>query len=196
LVGAIVYLLMTTWNRGRAILREQMQKLQIPVESFLNDLAGDDTLTRVPGTAVFMVSSPDNIPQALLHNLKHNKVIHERVIFLTMVTEEVPRVPRSKKLEIEEIAPGFFRIIAHLGFMESANVPAIMRLAAQYEIEYNPMETTFFLGRETLVIGNSKRMSRWRKNLFAFLSRNAQTAPAHFDIPPTRAIEIGTQVEI
>jgi KUP system potassium uptake protein len=198
LVGGIVYLLMTTWNQGRAILRERFKKEETPIELLLNDLiSGGNKISRVPGTAVFMVSNPQGIPQALLHNLKHNKVIHERVILLTVVTEERPRVPRSKKIEIKELAPNFFRIIAHVGFMETPNIPVILRLAeVDHGMEFNPMDTTFFLGRETLHLGPSKEMSRWRKKLFALMSRNAQTPLDHFGIPPNRAIEIGIQVEL
>ena len=197
LVGAVIYFLMTTWNQGRAILREQFQREEVPIETLLADLDSSNSVSRVPGTAVFMVSNPRGIPQALLHNIKHNKVIHERVILLTIVTEEVPRIPRPKKLEIKEITPNVIRIIAHIGFMENANVPAILRLAeVDYKIEFNLMETTFFLGRETLILGKSKKMSGWRKKLFAIMSRNAQTPLVHFGIPPNRVIEIGTEVEI
>jgi KUP system potassium uptake protein len=197
LVGAVIYFLMTTWNQGRAILREQFQREEVPIETLLADLDNSNSVSQVPGTAVFMVSNPRGIPQALLHNIKHNKVIHERVILLTIVTEEVPRVSRSKRLEIKEITPNFIRIIAHIGFMENANVPAILRLAeVDYKIEFNLMETTFFLGRETLILGKSKKMSGWRKKLFALMSKNAQTPLVHFGIPPNRVIEIGTEVEI
>ncbi len=197
LIGAVIYFLMTTWNQGRAILGEQFQKEEVPIETLLADLESSNSVSQVPGTAVFMVSNPRGIPQALLHNIKHNKVIHERVILLTIVTEEVPRVSRPKRLEIKEITPNVIRIIAHIGFMENANVPAILRLAeVDYKIEFNLMETTFFLGRETLILGKSKKMSSWRKKLFALMSRNAQTPLVHFGIPPNRVIEIGTEVEI
>ena len=197
LVGAVIYFLMTTWNQGRAILREQFQKEEMPIEILLADLDSSNSVSQVPGTAVFMVSNPRGIPQALLHNIKHNKVIHERVILLTIATEEVPRVSRPKRLELKEITPNFLRIIAHIGFMESPNVPMILRLAeVDYKIEFNLMETTFFLGRETLILGKSKKMAGWRKKLFVLMSRNAQTPLVHFGIPPNRVIEIGTEVEI
>lgn len=195
LVAACIYLLITTWNQGRALLRERFSREQMPIKSLLDDLASDP-LPRVPGTAVFMVGSADTIPHALLHNLKHNKVIHERVVFLTVITEEVPRVSRSRRLEIKELAPDFFRIVARVGFIENPNVPAILRQAAEYGLECNMMDTTFFLGSETLVVGGSRKMSRWRKKLFVFMSRNAQKATAHFGIPSNRAIEIGAQIEI
>jgi KUP system potassium uptake protein len=195
LVAAVVYLLFTTWNRGRTILRERFRKEQMPVDMLLKDLANNPPI-RTPGTAVFMDSNLAGIPRTLLHNLKHNQVLHERVILLTVMIEEVPRVSWSEKLEIHELARNFFRIVAHYGFMETPNVPAILRHAEEHGVGYEPMETTFFLGRETLVLRRSGRMPSWRKHLFAILSRNAQQATSHFGIPANRAVEIGIQVEM
>jgi KUP system potassium uptake protein len=194
-IAAIVYILFTTWKRGRALLRERFHKEQISVEVLLKDLAKHQPI-RAPGTSVFMDSNPSGIPRTLVHNLKHNHVLHERVILLTVIQEEVPRIPWSEKLEIHELAPDFFRIMAHFGFMEEPNVPAILRYAERDGLEYKPMETTFFLGRETLVMSRSRGMNYWRKLLFALLSRNAQQATLHYGIPPNRAIEIGAQVEM
>jgi KUP system potassium uptake protein len=194
-IAALVYVLFTTWKRGRTLLRERFRKEQISVDVLLKDFAEHPPI-RAPGTAVFMDSNPSGIPRTLLHNLKHNKVLHERVILLTVIQEEVPRIPWSEKLEIHELAPNFFRIMAHYGFMEEPNVPAILRYAERDGMEYKPMETTFFLGRETLVLSRSRGMNYWRKLLFALLSRNAQQATLHFGIPPNRAIEIGAQVEM
>jgi KUP system potassium uptake protein len=194
-IAAIVYILFTTWKRGRTLLRERFRKEQISVEVLLKDLTKHPPM-RTPGTAVFMDSNPSGIPRTLLHNLKHNHVLHERVILLTVITEEVPRIPWPEKLEIQELAPNFFRIMAHYGFMETPNVPAILRYVERDGLEYKPMETTFFLGRETLVLSRSRGMNYWRKLLFGLLSRNAQQASLHFGIPPNRAIEIGAQVEM
>jgi KUP system potassium uptake protein len=194
-IAAIVYILFTTWKRGRALLGERFRKEQISVEVLLRDLAEHQPI-RAPGTAVFMDSNPSGIPRTLVHNLKHNHVLHERVILLTVIQEEVPRIPWSEKLEIHELAPHFFRIMAHYGFMEEPNVPAILRYVERDGLEYKPMETTFFLGRETLVMSRSRGMNYWRKLLFALLSRNAQRATLHYGIPPNRAIEIGAQVEM
>jgi len=194
-IAAIAYVLFTTWKRGRTLLREWFRKGQISADVLLKDLAEHPPL-RSPGTAVFMDSNPAGIPRTLLHNLKHNHVLHERVILLTLIAEEVPRIPWSEMLEIHELAPNFFRIIAHYGFMETPNVPTILRYAERHGMEYKPMETTFFLGRETLVVSRSGGMAFWRKRLFAILSRNAEQATLHFGIPPNRAIEIGAQVEM
>jgi KUP system potassium uptake protein len=194
-IAVIVYILFTTWKRGRTLLRERFRKEQISVEVLLRDFAEHQPI-RAPGTAVFMDSNPSGIPRTLVHNLKHNHVLHERVILLTVIQEEVPRIPWSEKLEIHELAPAFFRIMAHYGFMEEPNVPAILRYAERDGLEYKPMETTFFLGRETLVMSRSRGMNYWRKLLFALLSRNAQRATLHYGIPPNRAIEIGAQVEM
>jgi len=194
-IAALVYVLFTTWKRGRILLRDRFRKEQLSVEVLLRDLAEHPPI-RTPGTAVFMDSNSSGIPRTLLHNLKHNKVLHERVILLTIITEEVPRIPWPEKLETHELAPNFFRIIAHYGFMETPNVPAILRYAERDGLEYKPMETTFFLGRETLVLSRSRGMTSWRRRLFAILSRNAQQATLHFGIPPNRAIEIGAQIEM
>jgi KUP system potassium uptake protein len=194
-IAALFYILFTTWKRGRTLLRERFRKEQISVEVLLRDFAEHQPI-RAPGTAVFMDSNPSGIPRTLLHNLKHNKVLHERVILLTVITEEVPRIPWPEKLEIHELAPNFFRIMAHYGFMETPNVPTILRYAERDGLEYKPMETTFFLGRETLILSRSRGMNYWRKLLFALLSSNAQQATLHYGIPPNRAIEIGAQVEM
>lgn len=195
IIAAVVYILFTTWNRGRAILGERFRKEQIPVEALMRDLDEHPPI-RTPGTAVFLDSNPAGVPRTLFHNLKHNRVLHERVILLTVIIDEVPRIPWPEKLEIHELSSNFFRIIAHHGFMETPNVPTILRHAAENGVEYEPMETTFFLGRETLVFRRSRGMPYWRKQLFAILSRNAQRATLHFGIPPNRAIELGSQVEI
>jgi KUP system potassium uptake protein len=194
-IAAIVFVLFTTWKRGRTLLSERFRKEQISVEVLLKDLAEHPPI-RTPGTAVFMDSNPSGIPRTLVHNLKHNHVLHERVILVTVVTEEVPRIPWPEKVEIHELAPNFFRILAHYGFMETPNVPAILHYVERDGLEYQPMETTFFLGRETLVLSHSRGMNYWRKLLFALLSRNAQRATLHYGIPPNRAIEIGAQVEM
>lgn len=194
-IAALVYVLFTTWKRGRTLLREWFRKEQIPVDVLLRDL-GEHPPIRTQGTAVFMDSNPSGIPRTLLHNLKHNHVLHERVILLTVITEEVPRIPWSEMIEIHELAPNFFRMIVHCGFMETPSVPAILRYAERDGMEYKPMETTFFLGRETLVVSRSRGMHYWRKQLFAMMARNAQRATLHYGIPSNRAIEIGAQVEM
>lgn len=148
------------------------------------------------GTAVFMTANPEGTPIALLHNLKHNKVIHERNIILTILTDEVPQVDAAKRLEITKLAAGFHRVIAHYGFMEEPNVPELLAGAPLVGDPVNLHRTTFFLSRETIVPSGSGSMRRWRQWLFAVMSRNAQSAGSFYRIPPNRVIELGMQVEI
>ncbi|MGB7290983.1 MAG: KUP/HAK/KT family potassium transporter, partial [Thermodesulfobacteriota bacterium] len=155
LVTTIVYVVFITWRQGRTILRERMKIERLPMKHFIDDLEKNPPL-RVKGFAVFMSSNPSGVPRTLLHNLKHNRVLHEHVAILTIHNEEVPRVSDDKRLEVEEIARNFFRIIARYGFMENPDVPHILRLARKYGIDYDIHETTFFLGRETLVLGRSR----------------------------------------
>lgn len=195
LITFLLYFVFITWKRGRTILGDRIRREQLPMNLLLSDLDKNPPL-RVPGTAVFMSSNPLGVPRTLLHNFKHNRVLHERVILLTILTEEVPRVPTHKRIEINELGHNFFRIMAHYGFMETPNVPNILNLASNHGLEYVPNDTTFFLGRETLVLGSSRSMYRFQKHLFIFMSRIAQDATQHFGIPTNRAIEIGIQVEI
>ncbi len=195
LITLLLYFVFITWKRGRTILGDRIRREQLPMNLLLSDLDKNPPL-RVPGTAVFMSSNPLGVPRTLLHNFKHNRVLHERVILLTIVAEEVPRVSTQKRIEINELGHNFFRILAHYGFMETPNVPNILDLARNHGLEYVPNDTTFFLGRETLVLGRSRHMYKFQKHLFIFMSRIAQDATQHFGIPTNRAIEIGIQVEI
>jgi len=195
LVTTIVYVVFITWKQGRTILRDRIKVERLPMKNLIDDLEKNPPL-RVKGVAVFMSSNPSGVPRTLLHNLKHNRVLHEHVIILTVLNDEIPRVPAHERLEVQEIAQNFFRIIAHYGFMETPDVPDILHLARKHGLEYSIHETTFFLGRETLVLGRSRKLSNLQKRLFMFLSRNAQDATLHYGIPTNRAIEIGIQVEI
>jgi KUP system potassium uptake protein len=195
LVTTIVYVVFITWKQGRTILRDRIKIERLPMKNLIDDLEKNPPL-RVKGVAVFMSSNPSGVPRTLLHNLKHNRVLHEHVIILTVLNDEIPRVPAHERLEVQEIAQNFFRIIAHYGFMETPDVPDILHLARKHGLEYSIHETTFFLGRETLVLGRSRKLSNLQKRLFMFLSRNAQDATLHYGIPTNRAIEIGIQVEI
>jgi len=194
-IAATVFTLMTTWKRGRQILAQRLQSGGLAIDLFLADVGARATV-RVPGTAVFMTGNANGVPPALLHNLKHNKVLHERVVFLTVVSEEVPRVPLQQRLEMQTLGHGFHRIVAHYGFMEDPNIPQVLRIAARDGLDFPPMETTFFLSRETLLATDKPGMAVWREKLFAFMSRNAQGATAFFRIPPNRVIEIGLQIEL
>ena len=195
MVGAVIYLLMITWRDGRHLLSETLKKEDLPVDLFLRDVERKK-MTRVPGTAIFMSSTPSGIPRTLGHNLKHNKILHERIILLTVITEEVPRVAPEERIHVEPFSQGFTRVIVHYGFMEEPDVPAVLTAAAALGVEYKPMDTTFFLGRETIVVGKADTMARWRKRLYALMARNAEEATKHYRIPVNRVVELGIQLAI
>jgi KUP system potassium uptake protein len=194
-IAVIAFALMSTWKRGRQILSERFLTDALPIERFLDDLAVNPPL-RVPGTAVFMTGNAEGTPLALLHNLKHNQVLHERVILLTVRTEEIPQVPFQLRADVEPLGHGFYRIIAHYGFMEDPHIPRLLEQLKAKGLEFDLMKTTFFLGRETLIASRKPGMAMWRERLFALMSRNAQGATAFFDIPPNRVVEVGAQIEL
>ena len=195
LVGAIILMLFTTWRRGRAVLRQSMQASSMPLQNFLDDLRKHPP-QRVLGKAIFMTGNPFAVPPALLHNLKHNKVLHEQVGLLTVVTAEVPHISREKRLEVESLGEGIYRLVAHYGFMETPNVWHILARAEEDGVHFDVKQTSFFLGRETLIASKHRRMANWRRHLFALMSRNAQSATAFFRISPDRIVELGAQVEL
>jgi KUP system potassium uptake protein len=195
LVAAVVFALMITWKRGRDILFDRLQESSLPVDVFLADVERHPPL-RVPGTAVFMTGNPRGVPPALLHNLKHNQVLHERVIFLTILSTEIPFVPPDERVYVEDLGSGIFRVVARLGFMQTPDIPSILSLAKSWGLEFDLMRTTFFLGRETLIPSRRPGMAIWRERLFAFMSRNAQNATAFFNIPVNRVVELGAQIEL
>jgi KUP system potassium uptake protein len=194
-IAAFVFTLMTTWKRGREILYARLQEQVLPLDLFLADLERNPPL-RVKGSAVYMTGNPEGVPVALLHNLKHYHVLHEEVVFLTVVTEEEPYVRGEDRLKVEEVGQGIHRITARLGFMETPDVPELLRAAARFGLHFDMMQTSFFLGRETLIPSSRPGMARWRERLFALLSRNAQPATAFFGIPVNRVVELGAQIEI
>ncbi len=195
LIGAVFYTLMITWKQGRALLAERLREEAVPVDEFITRLASGSAI-RVPGTAVFLSSNPEGVPNTLLHNLRHNKVVHERVVLLTVLTEDIPRVADANRVQVQDMGHNFYRIIAHYGFMEDPSIPAILDLAAGQELEFNLMDTTFFLGRETLIPTPRPGMALWREILFVSMSRNAARAMDFFRIPHNRVVELGTQVEL
>ncbi|MHB0969459.1 MAG: potassium transporter Kup [Thermoanaerobaculia bacterium] len=195
LVAASVFTLMTTWRRGRDILDERLRKEALPIDAFLPSLQLNPPI-RVPGTAVFMYRNPAGTPTALLHNLKHNKVLHERVVLLTIETEERPHVPVAERVEIEDLGFGVYRVEAHYGFMEDPDVPAALARVQVPGLDLDPLRTSFFLGRETLIATKHPGMAIWRERLFAWMSRNARSAADFFRIPPNRVVEMGAQVEL
>jgi KUP system potassium uptake protein len=194
-IGVTLFALTTTWRRGRDLMFEKWRADSLPLAAFLARLPKSRTI-RVPGTAVFMTGNPDYVPGALLHNLKHNKVLHENVVFLTVLTEEVPVAPPETRATVEELAPGIHRVILRYGFMESPNIPrALSELKAQ-GIEADPMAVSFFLGRESVVPAATPKMSRWRHWLFMVMARNAVSATEFFRIPSDRVVELGVRVAI
>lgn len=195
-----IFTLMTTWKRGRAILSERMKEQPLPMEHFIADL-GESPKTRVPGSAVFMTSEPMGVPVVLLHHLKHNKVLHETVIILSIQTADVPETLREERVFIEALGHGVFRVVAVYGFMESPDVKEILQRCRDSGIAARPLDTSYFLGREQLIArrGPWKKgglsMNIVRKKIFAFMARNARSATQYFQLPPNRVVELGTQIE-
>ena len=195
-LGVVLFTLLRTWRRGRELLREEMQKGGIQLETFLPGLMLAPPV-RVPGTAVFLTPETGMVPHALLHNLKHNKVLHERNVFLTVETLKVPYAPSERRLQIDAIGDDFYRVLVRFGFMETPDVPlALMRSCDQCDIVFDPMETTYFASHETVVASARRGMPVWRDKLFAFMHRNAAPATGFFRIPGNRLVELGSQVEI
>ncbi|EGD58151.1 KUP system potassium uptake protein [Novosphingobium nitrogenifigens DSM 19370] len=194
LIAAIVFTVLTTWSTGRRILRERLAEDSMPFDLFLNSVC--DKVRRVPGTSVFLSSTSEGIPPALLHNLKHNHILHQRVVILTVVTEGVPHVPQASRRTIEDIGHGFFRMIIRIGFMDEANIPAELSAENRAGGPFKPMETSYFLARQTLIPSKRPGMALWREKLFAWMVRNAESAMQFFRLPTNRVIELGSQLEI
>jgi KUP system potassium uptake protein len=194
LVGFIAFTLLTTWAKGRQLMIKRMNEAAMPATIFIKSAAS--SATRVPGTAVFMTTAADGIPHALLHNLKHNKVLHERVLLLTVRIEDVPYVDEDKTFHLEELGQGFFRLIIRYGFMQETNVPAALARVESCGPQFQMMSTSFFLARQTLIASNKPGMAIWREKLFAWMLRNAESAMEFFNLPPNRVVELGSQVEI
>ena len=194
-VGLVVYLLLSTWKKGRSILSERLKKGALPFSEFIATVT-PTSLPRVPGTAVFMSRDPESTPTALLHNLKHNKVLHEKVVLLTVMTEEFPYVEVDDRVRVEDLGKGFFRVIARYGFLQNPGVSEVMDLIKTRGLDLNVMNTTFFLSRETLIPSKKPGMALWREKLFAIMSRNAQRPTDFFRIPPNRVVELGMQVRL
>jgi KUP system potassium uptake protein len=197
--GTGIFIVATTWWRGRIELSRAIGEATLPVELFLADLA-ETKVHRVTGTAVFMASNVQGIPQVLLHHVKHNKVLHKQVVLLSIETANIPFVPGNDSIEFEDLGQGFFRVKAIVGFMQEPKVPRILKRAADSAnndtLVYNPGDTTYYMGRQTLLTTGKSRMWRWRKTLFSFLSRNSRPPTAFFDLPPNRVVELGMQIEL
>jgi KUP system potassium uptake protein len=193
MMGFVIFILLTTWKRGRALLSERLRGDMLPVDTFISSLT--PKIQRVPGTAVFLTGTREGIPHALLHNLKHNKVLHERVVLLTVLVEEVPHILESKRIEVQPLAGRLYRVIVRYGFMQTPNVPAALTLGEKAGLAFDLMDTSFFLSRETLIPSAIPGMALWREALFSWMLRNAATAMNFFRLPPNRVIELGTQIE-
>ncbi len=197
LMATIVYTVMITWRRGRQILMRRMQSSAIPLDTFRNSLL-DHPPTRVPGTAIFMAPESGAVPHALLHNLSHNKVLHERVIFVTVIISDIPYVQAGDRVKVEPMGNEWYTIRMNFGFKDRPDVSEGLRLCAAHGLEFNLLETSFFLNRETLVpvTGNEDGMALWRERMFATMARNASSITDYFNIPTNRVIELGTRIEI
>ena len=193
-VAGGIFAAMTTWKTGRRILATRMEAKTLPLPLFLQDVESKSP-PRVPGTAVFMYGS-HGTPPALLHNLLHNKVLHERVVLLKVETEEIPTVEDADRTEVEEMGHGFYRVTLRYGFTEDPDIPAALASVSHPELTFKPMETSYFLGRETLIPSRNPGMALWREHLFSVMSRNARPATSFFGLPPNRVVELGAQIEL
>ena len=194
-IAAGLYVLMKTWKDGRAVLAKRMNEKTVPLKLLLADWAAEPPI-RVPGTAVFMYGSPDGTPPALVHNLTHNKVLHEKIVFLTVITEDVPQVGAEQRVTVKRTGKGFHTVIARYGFMQDPDITDVLAACKANGLNIPLEGTTFFLGRETLIASDRPGMAIWREHLFAFMSRNAWRATAFFKIPPNQVFEVGAQVEL
>lgn len=195
MVGLLMLTLMITWRRGRKLLHQRLRAETLPLEPFVASLAIDRPTT-VPGTAVFMTSTIERVPHALLHNLKHNKVVHERIILLTILTEEIPVVAEKDRVAISELAPQLYVITGHYGFQESPDVPLLLQGCEHYGLTFDMMDTSFFLSREHLIPSNDPGLPPIVDRIFSIMTRNAMNATDFFNIPPNRVVELGTQIAI
>ncbi len=193
--GGVVFTLLTTWKRGRAVLMERLADDTMPLDLFIDSISASPP-PRVPGTAVFLTSSGNRAPHALLHNLKHNKVLHERVVVLTVHTRDIPRVDRKDRVVITPLPGAFWTIDAYYGFTEDPDVPATLEACGRFGFEFDMMDTSFFVSRETLIASVAPGMALWRERLFVSMSRNAIKASDFFRVPSNRVVELGTQVEL
>jgi len=192
-VASIIFALMSTWHWGRDVLMRALERDTMPLQSFINSV---HNRARVPGTAIYVTSRVDVVPVPLLHNLKHNKVLHERIVLLRIVTENIPRVPRARRIETTHLGDNFHSVVARYGFMEQPNIPRALEDCSASDLHFSMMETSFFVGRVTIVADRGSRLRVFRCNVFEFMHRNALPATEFFRIPPGRVIELGGQVEI
>ncbi|MEQ1537370.1 MAG: potassium transporter Kup [Sphingorhabdus sp.] len=194
LVAAVTFTLLTTWATGRRLMRARLLEDAMPIDLFLKSVG--EKVKRVSGSSVFLASTTEGVPPALLHNLKHNHILHERVVILTVSTEGVPHVPSEGRRDVEELGHGFYRIVLHYGFMDEVDIPAELAKEERAGGPFRAMDTSYFLSRQTLIASNRPGMAIWREKLFAGMVRNAESAMQFFKLPTNRVIELGSQVEI
>ena len=195
IAGIALFVLMTTWKRGKQLLVDRLDEGALPLPIFISSIRVQPP-HRVQGTAVFLTARSDAVPHALLHNLLHNQVLHEQVVLLTVVYEDIPRVPPQRRFEVDAYGEGFFRVILHFGFTDEPDVPEALKLCHLDDLDFSPMRTTYFLSRETVIASKLEGMARWRESLFAFMLKNANGNLRFFNLPLNRVIELGTQVEM
>jgi KUP system potassium uptake protein len=193
-VAAVSFTVLTTWARGRRLLRQRLEEVSLPLPVFIKSAAS--SAHRIKGTSVFLSASRDSIPSALLHNLKHNQVLHERVLILTVQIEDVPHVEPRGRIATEDMGKGFYRIVLHYGFMDDVDIPAALALLKGCGGDFQPMATSFFLGRQKVIPSKRPGMAVWREQLFAWMTRTSESAMDFFKLPTNRVIELGTQIEI
>jgi KUP system potassium uptake protein len=194
-IGLAVFTLMLTWKQGRTLLLEQLKNRTLTIEEFLQSLSLQQP-HRVNGQAVYLTANPDVVPVAMLHNLRHNKVIHSEVALFHFTTERVPRVPNNRKVEVSKLGDGFFKVVARYGFLEYPNIRQVIALANHQGLHFKPESISFFLSREKIIAELKSKMTLWRKKLFALMARNALSATAYYDLPSGQVIEIGVLVQI
>jgi KUP system potassium uptake protein len=195
LIGLALLTVMTTWKRGTELLNRHLNEFTLPLTSFIADVARSRPL-RVPGTAVFMSGYPDGLPPALGHHFKHTKVLHERILLLTISTEHVPSVPAGDRVRVERLGEGFVRVLARFGFMQTPSIQDVLRLMSVAGEPVTVDQASFFLGRVTVLAGHQRELSHWRKRLFSLLHFSAQPAIGYYGIPPGRAVELGMQITL
>ena len=194
LVGLVLFTLLTTWSRGRELMRERMAESAIPMEVFIKSTA--NSATRVPGTAVFMASAASGVPSAMLHNIKHNKILHERILVLTVQIQDMPYVDEADRIVFKDLGEGFYRIKMRFGFLEETNIPLTLAKVDLCGPKFDMMQTSFFLSRQTLIASKIPGMAIWREKIFAWMLRNSASAMSFFGLPTNRVVELGSQVEI
>jgi len=195
LVAAITFTVLTTWAKGRGLMRARLEQSALPLPVFVKSTAA--SVHRVRGTSVFLSTSADSVPAALLHNLKHNQVLHDRVLILNVKVEEVPHVPPEKRIELHDAGHGFYRVILHYGFMQEVDIPRDLSGITTCGEPFNMMSTSFFLGRQKLIAAKkAPGMALWREKLFAWMLKSSESAMEFFKLPTNRVVELGSQLQI